>query len=63
MNDVDREQWINNYEPLYNDQRRSRLSMRNFIRENRAMITAVINRELNKKPAEPSYASGSHYFR
>ena len=60
MNDTEREQWINNYEPLYNDQRRSRMSMRDFLRKNRAMIDAVIRRELNKEPAKPTY--GSAYY-
>jgi hypothetical protein len=42
MNDSEREDWINNDEGLYNWQRSSGLSMRKFIKENRAEITNVI---------------------
>lgn len=50
LNDSDREDWINNDEGLYNWQRGSGLSMRNFIRANRAAIDEHINTQLNKKP-------------
>lgn len=42
INDDDREQWIANEEGLYNAHRRSRKSMRTFIRENRADIDKII---------------------
>jgi hypothetical protein len=42
INDEDRRQWIENDEGLYLWQRRSGLSMRKFIRENRAEIDEVI---------------------
>lgn len=51
-NDTEREQWIANDEGLYNDQRRSGLSMRNYIRQNRAAIDEVIENVVQgKKPA------------
>lgn len=42
INDEDRRQWILNDEGLYNWQRRSGLSMREFIRRYRAEIDPVI---------------------
>jgi hypothetical protein len=49
MNNRERELWVNNDEGLYLWWKRSRLSMRNFIKENReeldALILAVIDRE------------------
>jgi hypothetical protein len=52
MNDSERENWVNNDEGLYNWKRSSGLSMRKFIRENRAEITRVIeNVTGGKKPA------------
>jgi hypothetical protein len=52
MNDNDREQWVDNDEGLYNWWRGSRLSKREFIRQNRSEITEVIDNVLNnKKPA------------
>ena len=50
LNDDDREQWINNDEGLYNWQRSSRLSMRNFIRQNRTELDAHILGRLNAPP-------------
>jgi hypothetical protein len=44
LNDKDREQWIMNDEGLYNWFRSSRLSMRNFIRQNREELDECINR-------------------
>ena len=41
MNDDDRRAWVDNDEGLYDMQRRSRLSMREFIRQNRALIDRV----------------------
>jgi hypothetical protein len=47
MNDSDRAQWIDNDEGLYLWWRSSRVSKRNFIRENRQEITDYINRVLS----------------
>jgi hypothetical protein len=43
INDEERRQWIENDEGLYLWKRSSKLSMREFIRENREAIDAVIN--------------------
>ena len=43
-NDSEREQWIVNDEGLYDLQRRSGKSMRNWIRENREMIDQCIDK-------------------
>ena len=52
LNDEDREQWIMNDEGLYNWFRSSRLSMRNFIRQNRKELDECIKPVLTgKKPA------------
>jgi hypothetical protein len=52
MNNADREQWIDNDEGLYNWWRSSRLSKRQFIRENREEIDRCIsNVTSNRKPA------------
>lgn len=52
MNNQDREQWIDNDEGLYNWWKRSKLSKRKFIQENRTEIDEAINNMLgNKKPA------------
>lgn len=52
MNDREREQWIDNDEGLYDWWRRSGLSKRRFIRENRSEIDAAINPVVNgEKPA------------
>ncbi len=50
LNDDDRRQWIDNDEGLYNWQRSSGLSMRDFIRSNRTELDAIINAALNRKP-------------
>lgn len=51
-NDEERRQWIENDEGLYNWQRSSRQSMKQFIRENRAEIDAAIdNVTSGRKPA------------
>lgn len=56
LNDNDRAQWIDNDEGLYCWWRSSRLSKREFIRQNRAEITAAIRHVLDgSKPA--------HYLR
>lgn len=44
INDDDREQWVDNDEGLYNDWKRSRLSKRAYVRENRTEIDAFIRR-------------------
>lgn len=52
MNNTEREQWVDNDEGLYNWWKRSKLSKRKFIQENRAEIDEAINNVLgNKKPA------------
>ncbi len=42
MNDEERRLWVLNDEGLYNLQRRSRLLLKRWIRENRALIDEVI---------------------
>jgi hypothetical protein len=42
INDTEREDFVDNQENLYNMQRRSRLSKRNFVRQNRDLIDKVI---------------------
>ena len=52
LNDIDRAQWIDNDEGLYNWQRHSGLSKRKFIQQNRAELDACINRVVDgSKPA------------
>jgi len=52
LNDTDREQWIDNDEGLYNWWRSSRLSKREFIRQNRDELTQIIlNIRDDRKPA------------
>lgn len=52
MNNEERRQWINNDEGLYNWWRSSRVSMMQFIRENRSEIDRCIsNVTEGKKPA------------
>jgi len=46
MNDDDRELWVNNDEGMYNWHRHSRLSMRQFLRQNRDQIDAAIKEVL-----------------
>ena len=50
MNNRERELWIANDEGLYLWQRRSKQSMRAFIRENREELDRYINKVLNRKP-------------
>ena len=51
MNNTEREQWIDNDEGLYNWWKSSRMSKREFIKENRAQIDeAIENMTSNKKP-------------
>jgi hypothetical protein len=42
MNDRDRAEWVSNDESLYLDQRRSRLSVTEYVRRNRRAIDAAI---------------------
>ncbi len=52
MNNTEREQWIDNDEGLYDWWKSSRLSKREFIRQNRAEIDAAIqNVTSSAKPA------------
>ena len=51
-NDEERQQWVDNDEGLYNWMRRSHLSMRKFIRQNRAEIDAKIDSVLNRPPRQ-----------
>jgi hypothetical protein len=52
VNDDDREQWVNNDEDLYVLWKRSRLSLRKFVRENRALIDEhVAARNKHQLPA------------
>lgn len=52
LNDAERKDWINNDEGLYNQQKSSGLSMREFIRQNRAELDAAItNVRDGRKPA------------
>ena len=46
MNDTEREQWVLNDEGLYLDFKRSRLSMRNFLKENREFIDKYIEEQI-----------------
>lgn len=48
---TDIEQWIDNDESLYNWWRRSRISKRQFIRDNRQELESCINAVLNRKPS------------
>ena len=51
-NDEERRQWVENDEGLYLMKQSSRLSMKNFIKENRIFIDEVIDNVVdNKKPA------------
>ena len=58
LDDREREMWVRNDEGLYNWWRSSRLSMRDFLRQNRTEIDAAINRVLGKGPVykEPKRA-------
>lgn len=49
MNDAQRAQWIDNFEPLYEWWRQSHRPQRDFIRRNRAEIDAAISRQLQSK--------------
>jgi len=52
LTNAEREQWINNDEGLYDWKRSSRLSMREFIKQNKEEIDQCINNVLgNKQPA------------
>lgn len=52
MNDQERIQWVDNDEGLHNEWKRSKLSKREFVKRNRAMLTEAINNVTSgKKPA------------
>lgn len=52
ISDEERRQWMLNDEGLYNEQRRSGLSMRAFIKEHRAFIDEIIENVVSgRKPA------------
>lgn len=50
MDDRERELWVLNDESLYSWHRQSRQPMREFIRENRAELTQIINRAIGNGP-------------
>lgn len=50
INYREREMWVLNDEGLYLDQQRSRLSMREYIKQNKEMIDAIILESVNRKP-------------
>jgi hypothetical protein len=51
-NDAEREEWITTtFDYFYRDQMRSRLSMRAYIRANRAEIDAAIDAVLDTEPS------------
>ena len=56
MNDHEREMWVRNDEGLHYMWKCSRLSMREFLRENRAELTRLINAATNAE-------SGHSYVR
>lgn len=64
MNDAERRQWVENDEGLYNMAKayRGRGGVRQFIRENRAMIDSLIeNVTSGKKPAHYlEYGEANH---
>lgn len=55
LNDNDREQWVNNDQGLYNWWKGSRMSIREFVRSNRAELTEAINKVRNKPPHEKTW--------
>ena len=52
LNDMEREQWVANDEGLYNWWRWSipRISLRQFVKENRDELTRIILEAINKPP-------------
>ena len=50
MNDTDREQWVNNDEDLYSWYKSTTLSMRDFLRINRADLDECIKWRLDGRP-------------
>lgn len=60
MNNREREMWIDNDEGLYNWWRSSRLSKREFIKQNREELDACINRELNRPPIQPGESAAEY---
>lgn len=50
MNDIDREDWVNNDESLYNWWKDSEQGITAFVRENRKILTDHINQVLSREP-------------
>jgi hypothetical protein len=55
INNHERELWINNDEGLYNWFKRERISMREFIKRNRAEIDAAIRGVVDREPARARF--------
>jgi hypothetical protein len=55
MNDRERQMWVDNDEGLYDMWKRSGLSQRQFIRENRATLDSAINSVLNQEPEKKDW--------
>lgn len=47
--------WIDNDESLYLWHKRSRLSKREFVKQNKAELVALIDRVVNKPPPEKTW--------
>lgn len=45
-------EWVNNDEGLYNWWKSERVGIRTFIRENRDLLTEIINARLRKEPGK-----------
>ncbi len=54
MNDGEREDFVNSHEALYHDWKASRKSIRNYVRESRALIDGTI-RAMNTRPPGKSW--------
>ena len=50
MNDTERAQWVDNYEPLYLWWKSKRQGRREFIRENREEVDRIIVAERDRPP-------------
>jgi len=59
MNDTDRTQWIENDEGLYNWKRSTRLSMREFLKQNRQELDRIIGATISGKKQPHHLAYGS----
>jgi len=56
MNDDDREQWVQNHEPLYRAWQEAGGSLRAWVRANRELIDSTAARERNRKPLDAAQA-------